>query len=92
MQSYHRVLEILSILQTIAPISYNEDSTFAFNKLYKGSYIGRSAERSKALVLGTSHFGGASSNLAPLNIAHRRQHCTTIKQHLVILKQFQILH
>ena len=27
MQSYHRVLEILSIIQTIAPISYNEDGT-----------------------------------------------------------------
>ena len=26
------------------------------------------AERSKALVLGTSHFGGASSNLAPVII------------------------
>ena len=29
---------------------------------------GRMAEWSKALVLGTSHFGGASSNLAPVNV------------------------
>ena len=28
MQSYRRVLEILSIIQTIAPISYNQDGTF----------------------------------------------------------------
>ena len=48
--SYHCVLEILSILQTIEPISYNEDSTIAFNQLYRGSVVGRMAERSKALV------------------------------------------
>ena len=74
MQSYHRVLEILSIIQTIAPISYNEDGTFEVHKLYMESYVGRMAERSKSLVLGTSHFGGASSNLAPVNIVHRRLH------------------
>ena len=50
MQSYHRVLEILSIIQTIAPISYNEDGTFEVHKLYMESYVGRMAERSKALV------------------------------------------
>ena len=71
MQSYRRVLEILSIIQTIAPISYNQDGTFEVHKLYMESYVGRMAERSKALVLGTSHFGGTSSNLAPLNNVHR---------------------
>ena len=50
MQSYHRVLEILSIIQTIAPISYNEYGTFEVHKLYMESYVGRMAERSKALV------------------------------------------
>ena len=50
MQSYHRVLEILSIIQTIAPISYNEDGTLKVDKLCKESYVGRMAERSKALV------------------------------------------
>ena len=49
-QSYHFVLEILSIVETIAHISYNEDSTFAFNQLYRGSIVARMAERSKALV------------------------------------------
>ena len=67
---------MLSIAQTIGHISYNGDSTFLFNQLYSGSIIGRMAERSKALVLGTSHFGGASSNLAPVNIMHR--HCIVI--------------
>ena len=52
--------------------------SFAFNQLYSGSIIGRMAERSKALVLGTSHFGGASSNLAPVNIVHRRLQCVTV--------------
>ena len=51
MQSYHRVLEILSIIQTIPPISYNEDVTFEVHKLCMESYVGRMDEPSKALAL-----------------------------------------
>ena len=35
-------------------------------KLWPLNYQGRMAEWSKALVLGTSHYGGAGSNPAPV--------------------------
>ena len=37
--------------------------------------------------IGTSHFGGASSNLAPVNIVHRRLHCNTIKHRSLTLTE-----
>ena len=56
---------------------------------------GRMAERSKALVLGTSHFGGAGSNPAPVKFFSLLLACTTsvlpLLQNLMCLLMSSVL-
>ena len=47
-------------------LSANSTTIQSTHEIPGQTFSGRMAERSKALVLGTSHFGGAGSNPAPV--------------------------